>query len=573
MSRKVTRRKPNSEFTSDLPAILQHIYQCRGITSISQLDLSLANLLPGNNFKNIEIASQLLANAVVHGQRILIVADFDADGATSCALMLLVLKAIGAEQVDYLVPNRFEYGYGLTPEIVAVAMQRRPDLLITVDNGISSVAGVNLARSMGAQVLITDHHIAPEVLPDADAILNPNQPGCEFSSKSIAGVGVAFYLLAMTRACLRTMGWFDSRGIAEPQMADYLDLVALGTVADVVALDYNNRILVSEGLRRIRAGRTRPGIQALVELSKRQREKLSASDLGFAIGPRLNAAGRLEDMSLGIECLVTNDTNKAAEISKRLSDLNIERREIESRMQEQAERAISRVANRDQDLPFGLCLYDKDWHLGVVGIVAARIKDKLHRPVFAFAKDTSDSGSKVKGSGRSVNGFHIRDALANISARYPSMLDKFGGHAMAAGLTLDIEHLEAFRQAFDDEVRGVLSEEDLQGVIFSDGELTAADFSLDFANLLEASGPWGQGFPEPVFDGEFYIVEQRIVGQKHLKLKLRPKVSDQVIDGIWFNAGGLQESNRVRMTYQLDVNEYMGRRSLQFIVSSMETLA
>jgi len=570
MSRKVARRKPETGFSSDLPDILNHIYQCRGISDAGQLDLSLGKLLPPDTLKDCEQATSLLSDAIIHGSKILVVADFDADGATSCALMLSVLQEMGAAQVDYLVPNRFDFGYGLTTEIVEVAMQGKPDLLVTVDNGISSVNGVKLAREKGAKVLITDHHLAPEQLPEADAILNPNQPGCDFPSKAIAGVGVAFYLLSMTRRRLREVGWFANNGLKEPKMSEYLDLVALGTVADVVPLDYNNRILVSEGVRRIRAGNSRPGIKALIEVSRRSAESLNASDLGFSIGPRLNAAGRLEDMSLGIECLLTNDMTEARELATRLSDLNVERREIESRMKEQAERDLARAVNRDEDLPFGLSLYDEQWHQGVVGILASRIKEQVHRPVVAFANESDSNKDQLKGSGRSVPGFHIRDALANIHARYPGMMNKFGGHAMAAGLTLSREHLPDFRQAFDDEVRSVLSTEDLQGVIFSDGELAADEFTLEFARLLERSGPWGQDFPQPVFDGDFEIVDQRIVGEKHLKLKIRPTSSEKVIEGIWFNAGGLFEHRQVHMTYQLDVNEFRGRQSLQFIVNHMQ---
>jgi len=570
MSRQVTRRRTETEFASDLPSILHHIYCCRGITSTDQLDLSLKNLLPPDTFKSIDSASRLLADSVIGNKKILIVADFDADGATSCALMLLALRAMGATAIDYLVPNRFDYGYGLTPEIVRVALADDPDLLITVDNGISSVDGVALARDNGVSVIVTDHHLAPDLLPDADAIVNPNQPGCNFPSKSVAGVGVAFYLLSATRKVLREQGWFLQQEIQEPRMSDYLDLVALGTVADVVTLDYNNRILVHEGVRRIRGGQARPGIIALTQVSNRVPESLRAADLGFSIGPRLNAAGRLKDMSLGIECLITNDAKVARELAQQLGDLNAERREIEDRMKGQAEKDLSTMVDSNEDLPFGLCMYDASWHQGVIGILASRIKDRVHRPVIAFAKETDAPGSPIKGSGRSVAGFHIRDALANIDAINPGMLTKFGGHAMAAGLTLPEDKLEAFQQAFDAEVRKVLNDNDLLGVIYSDGEVAAEELNLELAKLLQQAGPWGQGFPEPVFDGVFEIVDQRIVGEKHLKLKFRPMESQQVIDAIFFNVGQLQDHRRVRIAYQLSVNEYRGRESLQFVVNNMQ---
>lgn len=570
MNRQVARRRVETEFTSDLPSVLYHIYCCRGITSADELDLSLKNLLPPDSFKNIDSASRLLAESVTQNKKILIVADFDADGATSCALMLLTLRAMGATAVDYLVPNRFDYGYGLTPEIVRVALAGDPDLLVTVDNGISSVDGVELARQNGIKVLITDHHLAPDLLPDADVILNPNQIGCNFPSKSIAGVGVAFYLLSMTRKVLRDEGWFLQQKIQEPRMSDYLDLVALGTVADVVSLDYNNRILVHEGVKRIRGGQTRPGILALIQVSNRVAERLKSTDLGFSIGPRLNAAGRLKDMSLGIECLVTNDPDLARKLAEQLSNLNTERRDIEDKMKHEAEKDLSAMVKRQEELPFGLCMYDANWHQGVIGILASRIKDQVYRPVIAFAKETAEPGGPLKGSGRSVTGFHIRDALANIDALYPGMLHKFGGHAMAAGLTLSQDKFEAFQKAFDTEVRKVLNSDDMLGVIYSDGEIGPDELNLEFAKLLEQAGPWGQGFPEPLFDGVFDIVDQRIVGEKHLKLRFRPLDSHDVIDGIFFNLDRLQDHRRVRIAYQMSVNEYRGRESLQFIVSNME---
>lgn len=552
----------------DLHPILRRIYRARSVRSALELDRSLERLAPPDALLGMSQAVELLTQALRNRQRVLIIADFDADGATSCALVMRALRAMGACEVAYLVPNRFEYGYGLTPEIVQIAATRRPDILITVDNGISSVDGVRCAQALGMKVLITDHHLAGAELPSADAIVNPNQMGDEFSSKALAGVGVAFYVMLALRARLRAEGWFVEQGIPEPNLAKLLDLVALGTVADVVPLDANNRILVAQGLARIRAGQCCPGIHALIAVGGRDEARLSATDLGFVVAPRLNAAGRLTDMSLGIECLLTDDSSRAGELAQRLEQLNRERREIERDMREQAATAVAAL-QLGAGLPRGLCLFDESWHQGVIGIVAARVRERTHRPVIAFAPA---SGTEIKGSARSVPGLHIRDALDAVATRHPQLLRKFGGHAMAAGLTLERDCFSDFAAAFDDEVSRWLGEDDLHGTILSDGELTAADFTLELAETLRSGGPWGSAFPEPIFDGVFDVVEHRVVGKKHLKLALRPSDGGRVLQAIAFGAADTQPSNggRVQAAYRLDVNEYRGNRSLQLVVEHME---
>jgi single-stranded-DNA-specific exonuclease len=500
--------------------------------------------------------------------RIVIVGDFDADGATSCALCLRALRAMGAGQVHYLVPNRFEYGYGLTPEIVKVAAEFQPDLIVTVDNGISSVDGVAAAKQQGIRVLITDHHLAGEQLPAATAIVNPNLAGDTFPSKHLAGVGVAFYVMLALRARLREQGWFEKEAIPEPNLAQYLDLVALGTVADVVPLDRNNRILVQQGIQRMRAGHCAPGIRALLEVGGRSLSRIVAADLGFVVGPRLNAAGRLDDMSVGIECLLTGDAAAASRMAARLDALNRERKEIESDMQARALEAIAGLKLDARQLPVGLCLFDAEWHQGVIGILAARIKERFHRPVIAFARS---GPGELKGSARSVTGLHIRDALDAVAARHPDLIAKFGGHAMAAGLSLPEGHYPAFAAAFDEEVSRHLSRDDLSGVIYSDGELSGEELSLETAQLLRDASPWGQGFPAPVFEGNFNVVSHRVVGQRHLKMTLSPERGNCQIDGIAFNTevlpGGRQQ---VHIAYRLDVNEFRGIVSPQLIVEYME---
>ena len=555
-----------------LPPLLRRVYAARNVASDAELDTGLARLLPPGGLKGMPQAATLLADAVEAGHRILVVGDFDADGATSSALMVSTLRAMGAAEVDYLVPNRFRFGYGLTPEIVEVATRSQPQLIVTVDNGISSIAGVNAARESGIRVLVTDHHLPGERLPEADAIVNPNQPGDRFPGKHLAGVGVAFYLLMALRSELRQRSWFAHAGLAEPNLADGLDLVALGTVADLVPLDHLNRILVQQGLQRIRAGRCRPGIRTLLEVAGRNPARAVASDFGFALGPRLNAAGRLDDMSQGIECLLADSDARARELAQALDALNRERREIEAGMKEQALDSLARMELDEARLPPGLCLYDADWHQGVIGILASRIKERYHRPVVAFARA---SEGELKGSARSIPGLHIRDTLDAIAARHPGLLDKFGGHAMAAGMTLAEERLPAFERAFHDELGRRLDAGALGAVIESDGELEAGDFELETAELLRNAGPWGQGFPEPLFDGRFVVVAQRVVGEQHLKLRVRPEHSRRVLEAIAFRQAQeirLREGQRVRLAYRLDSNEYRGLLSLQLVVEHIEPL-
>ncbi|MEZ5529681.1 MAG: single-stranded-DNA-specific exonuclease RecJ [Porticoccaceae bacterium] len=562
------------EFSSQIPPLLQRIYAARGITSDAELERTLNRLPHPQNLRGLDAAVELLEQALRQQQRVLIVGDFDADGATSTAVSLLALRAMGLQQVNFIVPNRFEYGYGLTPEIVELAKQYQPDLIITVDNGISSISGVAAAKAAGIKVLITDHHLPGAQVPEADAIVNPNQRGCEFPSKNLAGVGVVFYLMSALRGRLRDSGWFAEKNIPEPNMADWLDLVALGTVADVVPLDATNRILVHQGLQRIRAGKTRPGIQSLLELSGRDRQRLVAADLGFALGPRLNAAGRLDDMSIGIQCLLEEDGYLAREYAVQLDELNRDRRVIEADMQREALEALEQLNLDEQQLPWGLCLFDANWHQGVVGLLASRIKDRIHRPVIAFA----DAGNgEYKGSARSIKGLHIRDALDAVASRDPELISKFGGHAMAAGLSLPGERYQDFVTAFDDEVRRQLSPADLEAEILTDGSLDITELTIDTAQLLRDSGPWGQHFPEPLFEGEFYIVQQRIVGEKHLKLLLAlDEGKQQLIDAIAFNVDTERWPNpaakKVSLVYKLDINLWQGRESVQLMVESIDLL-
>jgi single-stranded-DNA-specific exonuclease len=556
----------NVQLSDTLPPVLQRIYAARGVRSVEDLDYSLKHLHPYTCLKGIEAAVDLLVTALKEQRHTLIVADYDADGATSCALAIRGLRAMGAQKVSYVVPNRFKYGYGLTPEIVDVAAGFEPDLLITVDNGIASVEGVKAAKRRGFSVLITDHHLSGETLPGADAIINPNQPGDAFPSKNLAGVGVMFYVLMALRTHLRMIGWFATKGLPEPNLAELLDLVALGTVADVVPLDHNNRILVAQGLARMRAGYARPGIRAIVRVANRELRQLTASDLGFAVGPRLNAAGRLSDMSLGIECLLAQDESVALLMAEQLNGLNLDRRAIEGQMQEQALAVLETLTLKDGiDLPFGVCLFDQGWHQGVIGILAARIRERVHRPVIAFA---AGDGEELKGSARSVTGVHIRDVLDRVATVHPGLITKFGGHAMAAGLSLPRGHLETFSLAFDQEVRRHISVEELQGTLYTDGELSPADLCLEVAEQLRNAGPWGQGFIEPLFDGEFEVMDRRVVADRHLKLTLRAGNS-RPIEAIAFNTLGEewpQDLGSIVIAYRLDINEYQGLRGLQLIV-------
>ena len=550
----------------NLPPLLTRLYAARGVRSAEELDKGLARLIPYQRLKGIEAAVELLVQALQRRSRILIVGDFDADGATASAVGVLGLRMLGAAHVDYLVPNRFEFGYGLTPEIVAVACERRPDLLITVDNGISSVEGVAAARAAGMQVLVTDHHLPGPELPAADAIVNPNQPGCEFPSKALAGVGVIFYVLLALRARLRELGWFAAR--AEPNLAELLDLVALGSVADVVPLDANNRILVSQGLARIRKGFARPGLKAVLEVAGKQAARISSSDLGFILGPRLNAAGRLDDMSLGIECLLCEDEALARDMAAQLDQLNQDRKAIEQGMQREALAQLKDLPL--DDMPFGLCLFEADWHQGVIGILASRLKERYHRPTIAFA----DAGEGVlKGSARSIPGLHIRDALDAVAARHPGLISKFGGHAMAAGLSLPQAHFGAFAAAFDAEVRRQLCAEDLTGRLLSDGQLGAEEFHLELARALRHAGPWGQHFPEPLFHGVFQLVQQRLVGERHLKMTIKSECGSVQLDAIAFNVDReLWPNPQVRwaeLAYRLDLNEFRGQESVQLLVTHL----
>ena len=552
----------------NLPPLLTRLYAARGVQSAAELDKGLARLLPYQQMKGMDAAVELLVQGLQQGQRMLIVGDFDADGATASTVGMLGLRMLGAAHVDYLVPNRFEYGYGLTPEIVAVALEREPQLLITVDNGISSVEGVAAAKAAGLTVLVTDHHLPGAELPAADAIVNPNQPGCEFPSKAMAGVGVMFYVLLALRARLREIGWFTVQR-PEPNLGELLDLVALGSVADVVPLDANNRILVHQGLARIRAGRARPGLRAILEVAGRDHRRITSTDLGFILGPRLNAAGRLDDMSLGIECLLCDDDALARDMAVQLDQLNQDRKAIEQGMQREALAQLKDLPLAD--MPFGLCLFEADWHQGVIGILASRLKERYHRPAIAFA----DAGNGVlKGSARSVPGLHIRDALDAVAAKHPQLISKFGGHAMAAGLSLPQENFGAFAVAFDAEVRRQLCEDDLTGRLLSDGALSIEEFHLPLAKELRNAGPWGQHFPEPLFHGVFQLTQQRIVGERHLKVVLKSECGSVQLDGIAFGVDRELWPNPtvrwVELAYKLDVNEYRGQETVQLLIAHIQ---
>jgi single-stranded-DNA-specific exonuclease len=569
----IERRTPcrgEEALPEDLPPLLKRVYLNRGIASGEELDLALGKLQGTETLGGLQEAVTLLQQALEQERRILIVGDFDADGATSSALAIRTLRAMGARDIHYLVPNRFDFGYGLTPPLVEVADSLDPWLIITVDNGISSIDGVAAARERGIHVLVTDHHLPPKELPAADAIVNPNMEDDEFPSKALAGVGVIFYVMVALRSRLRSLGWFESRGIAEPNMADFLDLVALGTVADLVPLDRNNRILVQNGLQRIRAGRCCAGIMALIDVARRDLATLTSTDLGFFIGPRLNAAGRLEDMSVGIECLLTDEPQEARDLALQLDSLNRQRREIENTMKQQALAALESLHLASETLPAGICLFDDDWHQGVVGIVASRVKEQYHRPVIVFAAENTEM---LKGSARSIQGVHIRDLLDAIATRHPGLIAKFGGHAMAAGLSLSRGNLEQFRELFDRFVREQVNEQQLRGHLLSDGLLPKEELTLDHARMLRDAGPWGQGFPEPLFDDRFLVLDQRIVGEQHLKLTLAPEQYPEVrLDAIAFNQAEmhtLMTGQLIQAAYRLDINAYLGRESLQLIIQAI----
>ncbi|MBV2190138.1 MULTISPECIES: single-stranded-DNA-specific exonuclease RecJ [Providencia] len=550
-----------------LPELLQRIYQHRGVTDITQLERKASNLLDYRTLSGIDKALPLLYRALNEHEAITIVGDFDADGATSTALAIRALKSMGYRNINYIVPNRFENGYGLTPLVVEEARNQGTNLIITVDNGISSHEGVEAASHYGINVIITDHHLPGETLPAADAIINPNLNECSFASKSLAGVGVTFYLMSALRAYLRQQGWFVQQGVAEPNLAEYLDLVALGTVADVVPLDVNNRILVHQGLNRVRAGRCCAGIKALVEVSKRDLSRLVANDFGFALGPRLNAAGRLDDMSVSIELLLTDDMAYARELANELDGLNQTRREIEAGMQQEALVFFNQFEYGENQLPNGLAIYHPEWHQGVVGILASRIKEQYHRPVIAFAPA---GDGLLKGSGRSIQGVHMRDALERLNTLQPGLMQKFGGHAMAAGLTLEVDKFDAFKHHFELLMGELIQPEQLAGVIWSDGELSRNEFCLETAELIRESGPWGQSFPEPVFDGEFQLLQQRLVGERHLKLMLEPVNGGPMLDAIMFNIDVRRwpdnSIKKAKIAFKLDVNEYRGQKNVQLMV-------
>jgi len=581
--RKICQRQlPETlpDFLSDLPPILARVYSTRNIQSATELDNSLKGLLPFNTLMGIDSAVNLLVTALELNSAIMIVGDFDADGATSTAVAVRALRLFGHINVKYLVPNRFKFGYGLTPEIVDAAQQSKPDLIITVDNGIASIDGVARAKEYGIKVLVTDHHLPADELPIADAIVNPNQVGDEFACKATAGVGVIFYIMMALRSALRDKKWFtDTR--PEPNLAELLDLVALGTVADVVPLEHNNRIFVAQGIARIRAGKVSAGLKALIKVSGRNSQSLKASDMGFSIAPRINAAGRLEDMSIGIECLLCDDETKALALATELDELNHSRREIESEMKQQAFQILDAYfdneSNANNDVPAAICVFQEDWHEGVIGILASRIKDHFHRPVIAFA--TSKDG-QVKGSARSIPGLHLRDVLDEVSKKHSHLIEKFGGHAMAAGLTLQQSDLAEFKIAFIKQVETHLTEDKLQNVLLTDGVLTQNELNLSMAELLQNAGPWGQHFPEPVFNGRFDIITKRIVGEKHLKMVLQPHQpeggSSTTIDAIAFNVTDEEwpvESTCVDAVYRLDINEYMGNRAAQLLVENIEPIS
>lgn len=566
----VRREVTGASLSSDLHPVIDRIYRGRNIANLDDLENGLKGLTHFNVLKGMPQAAQILANAVVQNKRIIIVGDFDADGATSTSVCILALRAMGYHNVDFLVPNRFDFGYGLSVPIVDEAAKQGAEVIVTVDNGISCIDGVTHAKSLGMQVVVTDHHLPGDVLPPADAIVNPNQPGCEFPSKNLAGVGVAFYIMLALKAELQQQGHFEKAGVAPPNLASLLDIVAVGTVADVVVLDKNNRILVHQGLQRIRAGKCRPGIKALVEVANRDCAHLTSTDLGFVVGPRLNATGRLDDMSQGIACLLEDETIQARMIAAELDALNKERREIETGMKAQAETVLEQMALDEGDMPSALVVYREDFHQGVIGIVAGRLKEKYLKPVIAFAHQDDEI---IKGSARSIPGVHIRDVLDEVNTRYPGVIEKFGGHAMAAGLSLPVAKLQDFERAFVDIARAHMAKLDGNHALLSDGDLSSKELCLPFAHLLRQAGPFGQGFESPLFDGEFALLDQRLVGQKHLKMVLKSDGANEV-DAIAFNVDLKSWPNamvkRVHIAYRLDINVFRGQETVQLIVEQIE---
>jgi single-stranded-DNA-specific exonuclease len=568
---------------------LQQILACRGVESVDELDYGLSGLIPPSQLLNADRAAEIIFRSITNQERILIIGDFDADGATSSAIMVKSLTMMGAAEVDFLVPDRFKFGYGLSVKLVEEAAKSQPQLIITVDNGIANHQGVERANQLNIPVIITDHHLAAETLPDAKVIVNPNQPDDKFPSKNLAGVGVAFYLMLQLRSLMRANNWFIENQIEEPNLAELLDIVALGTVADVVVLDKNNRILVEQGLKRIRSGKACFGINALLQVAKRQPTKCQASDLGFALGPRLNAAGRLDDMSIGIECLLAENEMEAFRIANKLDKLNLQRRNIEQQMLDQANQdlqayfeQLSPERNVASDLdstvenqrPTTLCLYDPKWHQGVIGILASRVKEKINRPVIVFARDDSGTEPMIKGSARSVPGVHIRDVLALVDSSNPGLIDKFGGHAMAAGLSLKERDFQLFSEKLLACTESLLGGQAILDEILTDANLDEDYFSLEFATELRNAGPWGQGFPEPLFDDVFEVVSHRVVAEKHLKLILQKKSCQ--LDAIHFFFSedlDVAEGDLVRAVYKLDINEFRGNQSLQLIVDQLEKLS
>lgn len=585
MTTTIIRREvvSDSHLPEHLPAMLKQIYASRGVTDGKELDHQVINLLgvkaDSAPLKGLTAACNILARAITANKVIVIVGDFDADGATSTALMMSALTMFGSKNHHFIVPNRFEYGYGLTPPIVDMAAEQGAQLLITVDNGISCIEGVARAKSLGIQVIVTDHHLPGKITPNADAIVNPNQAGCPFASKALAGVGVAFYLMLALRKHCREQGFFTEHQLAEPNIAQLLDLVALGTVADVVSLDANNRILVAQGLKRIRAGQTRPGIEALIDIAQRDQSQLVASDFGFALGPRINAAGRLDDMAYGINCLLAPDLASARVMARDLDDLNKARREIEQGMQAEAETIFKALNFTTDNLPSAIALYQQDWHQGVIGIVAGRLKEKFHRPCIVFANgndsDEQQDYAEIKGSARSIPGLHIRDLLEHIASQNPGLIHKFGGHAMAAGLSIARQNFTTFQQLFNATAQRWLSDEHLHSVLLSDGELPCQYMTLAFAEQLRDAGPWGQNFPEPLFDDEFTLLQQRLVGEKHLKLVVQK--AGQVFDAIAFNVDVNLWPNttleKAHIAYHLAINEFRGKRNIQLMVKHLSVSA
>lgn len=574
MSSETTKTQVQQRLQSDssllslsCSPLLTKLYASRGITADSELDNSTKTLIHANQLKGMSSACELLYQAYLARKKIIIIGDFDADGATSTALSVLSLRALGFQNIDYLIPNRFDYGYGLSPEIVDLAAQQGADLLMTVDNGISSISGVAHAKKLGIAVLVTDHHLPGNETPIADAIVNPNQIGCDFPSKNLAGVGVAFYVMLALRSLMQEKGCFTH--FPAPNLANFLDIVALGTVADVVKLDSNNRTLVHQGLARIRAGFCRPGISALIQVAKRNQQQLVATDLGFSLGPRLNAAGRLDEMSHGVELLLCEDYLRANTLATELDALNLSRREIEQSMQQEAMLSLQKLSIDQTNLPLALCLFEADWHQGVIGLVASRIKEKYYRPTFAFARAND---GQIKGSARSIPGIHIRDMLDLVDKSIPGVILKFGGHAMAAGLSLLEKDFNLFNETLNAVLKAQVDENILQNVILSDGQLAAEQFDLSIAQELRDAGPWGQGFPAPIFDGVFELKQQRLVGLKHLKMVLQQ--GDKLIDAIAFNIDPEAWPNlsvkEVFCVYSLDVNEFRGQRTVQLLVQLLE---